>query len=136
MAKLNFKVSAAPKQKIAAKPKPKKVVLEKHVTSMATNEYYTYIGIDGEEHKYTGILTKSELSAYGKIFEDHKVDLIYHPEIKHVDAVSEYFSYIDENGNEHIFRGKVEFDLERNTYFGILREKEIKEEMIQIFEEK
>ena len=136
MAKFNFKVSSAPAKKATPKPKQVKIQLEKHETVMKSNEMYTYIGNDGEEHQYLGILTKSENDAFGKIFENHKVDLIYHPEIKSVEPCDEYFTYEDAYGNQCVFNGNVEYDLDRNTYIGLCRDKEVKEKMIQIFEEK
>lgn len=135
MAKINFNVTTAPKKKQST-PKPVKIELTQHITPVQTNEAYVYIDENGEEKKYVGILTKSNHAAFGKIYDEHKVDLIYHPEVKHVDAVKEYFTYIDENNEEQVFKGKVEFDLERNTYIGVIQKRDIKEKMIQIFEEK
>ena len=137
MAKLNFNVRET-KKTITQKPKtkPQKIELEKHVTSMTSNEKYVYVDESGIEQQYTGIMTKTGHSAYGKIYENHEVELTYYPEVKHVDHQDEYFTYKDENGDDKEFKGKVEFDLERNTYVGVIRNKEIKEQMIQIFEEK
>ncbi len=143
MGKFTFTVSTAPKSK-QSKPvkketkKIKKVLLEKHSTEMMSTEMYTYIGTDGEEHKYNGILNKgSNNEAYGKIYENHNVDLIYHPGVEHVAGQKAYFTYIDPNNNqEHKYIGKIEYDLENDTYVGIITKTEIDDTLIQIFEEK
>lgn len=141
MGKFTFTVSTAPKTKpVKQEPKKtiKKVLLEKHSTEMMSTEMYTYIGTDGEEHKYNGILNKgSNNEAYGKIYETHNVNLVYHPAVEHVAGQKEYFTYIDPSDNqEHMYNGKVEYDLEKNTYVGIITKTEIDETLIQIFEEK
>ena len=136
MAKLNFNIREPKKTVQKPKAKTQKVELEKHVTSMTSNEKYVYVDEAGMEQQYTGIMTKTGHSAIGKIYENHEVELTYYPEVKHVDHQDEYFTYKDENGDDKEFKGKVEFDLERNTYVGVIRNKEIKEQMIQIFEEK
>ena len=136
MGKINFSVNTTSKKKEVIKPKKTKIELMQHITPITTTEEYTYIGDDGEEHKYLGILTKSENSVFGKIVETHTVELTYHSEIKHVDAADEYFTYIDETGEVKTFNGKVEFDLDRNTYVGVIKKRNIKSKPIQIFEEK
>lgn len=132
MGKFTFTVSSnKPKTKNETK-KTKKVLLEKHINEIMSTEMYTYIGIDGEEHKYSGILNKtSGNTAYGKIFENHDVDLIYHPAVEHVEGSPEYFTY-----NNNKYNGKVEYDLERNTYVGVINNINLDETLIQIFEEK
>ena len=139
MGKFTFKVSTdkKPVNKKETK-KTKKVLLDKHTTEMMSTEMYTYIGNDGQEHKYNGILNKTTNNvAFGKIFETHNVDLIFHPAVEHVDGSDEYFTYIgSEDNKEHLYRGKVEYDFENNSYVGTIIKTEVDETLIQIFEEK
>lgn len=141
MAKFTFNVSSSSKPTKPVKKetkKTKKVLLQKHSTEMMSTEMYAYIGTDGEEHKYNGILNKTANNeAYGKIFENHDVDLIYHPAVEHVDGSKEYFTFVDPQTNEEkVFKGKVEYDLERSTYVGLIKKVEVDETLIQIFEDK
>lgn len=133
MGNLTFNVSV-PKKHI---PKKKKVVLEKNVSETTTNELYTYIGDDGQEHKFNGILNKTSEHAYGKISKNFDVQLIYHPAVEHIEGQDEYFTYIDDEDNsEHVYKGNVEYDFDKNTYIGIVTTTEVNEKLIQIFEEK
>lgn len=137
MAKFNFSVSKTAKPKASIAQKKTKTVLNKHENITYIGELYTYIDDNGEERKYSGIITKQDDGqAFGKIQDVHYVDLEFHPEIEHVDPIDEHFTYLDSDGNEHIYKGKVEYDLERSTYIGVLRNRKINEHMIQIFEEK
>jgi len=113
-----------------------KVELIKHPAVNYEPEYYLYTNELGEISKYSGIVTKDLDGTYvGKIINTHKVILEYHPKLEAVEHVDEYFSYIDNNGNEKTFIGTPEFDIERNTYFGNVVEDILQDKVIEIFKE-
>lgn len=133
MAKFTFSASSKPSNVIRIK-------LTKHDRVKGNPEYYTYISSDGNEEKYDGVVTKlidenGETSYKGKIINTHKVVLNYHPSVTPVEHVDEYFSYLDNNGNERIFTGTPKFDLEQNTYFGEVNEEILHDEVIDIYKE-
>lgn len=116
--------------------KKTKVKLECHQTIKELPEYYSYVGEDDNEHKYLGIVSKSssnDSDVFGKVFESHNVKLMFHPEIKAVAGNDEYFSFVDENGEEHVYKGIVEYDLSRNTYIGKVTDRSVEHKVIQIF---
>ncbi|MBQ3416095.1 MAG: hypothetical protein IJH39_12335 [Clostridia bacterium] len=118
------------------KPKQIKVELTKHDAVKHEPEYYSYINEAGESCKFSGIITTDIDGTYvGKVIKTHKVILDYHPKVEAVEHVDEYFSYIDNNGNEKVFIGQPEFNLEENTYFGIVTEDILNDEVITIFKE-
>lgn len=138
MGNFTFKVSTGKKPvKKTNTEKVQKILLEKHINEIMSTEMYTYIGDDGNEHKYNGILNKTSTNvAFGKIYEPHNVDLIFHPAVEHVEGSDEYFTYLDSNNKQQLYRGKVEYDFENNTYVGVITQTEVDETLIQIFEEK
>ena len=100
---------------------------------------YTYIGSDGKEYQYTGIINKTiDGHAYGKIYETINVELEFHPKEEHKDEHSEYFTYIDPSDNkEYIYKNKfISYDEDTCSYIGNIQTFEITKTPIQIFEEK
>ena len=116
--------------------KQNKIELVKHEAVNYEPEYYTYLNVNGEECKYSGIITTDIDGTYvGKVIKTHKVILDYHPRVEPVEHVDEYFSYIDNNGKEKRFIGQPEFNLDENTYFGYVTEDILNDEVITIFKE-
>ena len=115
--------------------KKAKVELDRHQSIKEFPEYYSYIDRDGNEQRYLGIVSKAsnDSEAFGKVFENHDVKLDFHPEVKAVVGNEEYFTFIDENGEERIYRGLVEYDLSRDTYIGKVTDRSAEHKVIQIF---
>ena len=86
-------------------------------------------------NKFSGIIIKDNDSYLGKVINTNKVILTYHPAVEAQEAQEEYFSYIDDEGNEKEFSGIPEFDLENNSYFGYIKETSYYEEVIDLFKE-
>lgn len=118
------------------KQRGNRIVLTKKEVENVVPEYYTYINENGEEHKYVGIVSKSSSSAYGKTVTTHKVALVEHPAIAHVNSEPERFTYISKDGTEKQYKGNVSFDEITGAYFGVLKEYGITNTVIDIYEEK
>ena len=113
-----------------------RVLLTKHDEVKFSPEYFSYLDSNNQEIKFNGIVIKDEDGSYiGKQIIPHKVILEYHPTVKRVNAVNEYFSYLDDHGNEKIFTGVPEFDLENNAYVGVIEENVLTDRIIDIFKE-
>lgn len=123
--------------KLLGPQKISKIDLIHHEAVDYTPEYYTYINSNGESVKYSGlVVTDLDGSYIGKTITTHKVILKYHPAVKPVEAVDEYFSYEDNYGRERIFTGEPKFDLEKNTYYGEVVEDILHDKIVTIYKEK
>jgi hypothetical protein len=116
--------------------KTNKIVLTQKESEEVVPEYYTYIDSNGNEQKYTGIISRSSDNVYGKSFEQHKVKLEYHPGVKQVNGNDEYFSYTDMSGVERMYTDDIEFDEKSNSYVGKIPSVKVTNKVIDIFEEK
>lgn len=120
------------KEKVERK---RRIELIRHPAVDAESEYYTYIDADGNKKKFSGIIINNNGSYIGKIVNTNKVILTYHPTVESVLPEDEYFSYIDKNGDEKIYSGEVEYDLEKNSYVGEVKEVTYYEEIVDLFKE-
>lgn len=130
----SFKISNTKKKVSKIKNNPT-VILTKHPKIEEVKEYYSYLDKDNKEKKYSGIISYSDGNYYGKVFDKHIVPLIYHESVESVIGSDEYFSYIDENGEEKIFTGSPKFSFETNSYIGEIEKVNIKEEIVDIYKE-
>ena len=114
-----------------------RVNLIKHEGVSFSPEYFSYLNDNNEEVKFSGIVIKDIDDSYiGKQMISNKVILEYHPNVESVSHSTEHFTYINENGKEKVFIGEPEYDLENNTYIGIVKENVLHDEIVEIFEEK
>ena len=109
-------------------------VLIKHEKMTVVPEHYTYIDDNGNEQKYSGIISKSKDTIIGKTFDISKVELQFHPGVVTVVGVPEYFTYVGKSGVESIYEDKVHYDEEKNCYVGTILEKKITNTPVDIFE--
>lgn len=134
MATFSFNNTTSPKVKEKV-DKKYRIKLIKHPAIDAQNEYYTYIDAEGKDRKFSGIIINNNGSYVGKVINTNKIILTYHPTVESVIPQKEYFSYIDMNGDEKVYSGEVEFDLEKNSYIGEVKEVTYTEEIIDLFKE-
>lgn len=125
------------RKKVLLKDNFIKVDLTKHEGAKFSPEYFTYFKNNGEEAKFSGVIIKDVDGSYiGKQVVSHKVDIEYHPKVESVKHSPEHFTYMNSDGKEKRFVGEPEFDLENNTYVGVVTETALHDEIIEIFEEK
>lgn len=116
--------------------KIRKVVLNRKETETNVPEYYTYIDENGNEQKYAGVISKVSSNLIGKLIATHKVQLDFHPGVATVVGEKEHWTYIGDDGNNHIYDGEVMFDETSSSYVGIVKKYVMNNTLIDIFEEK
>ena len=78
--------------------------------------YFSYLNSSGEEVAYYGNPRKDDEGNYYITYTDNKlIDIQYHEKVL---PKPEYYTYIDKNGNEKIYEGKVIYNKRKDTYFG------------------
>ena len=145
MAKFSFSINKNSSQKNNIKQtnsiqkNSTKVELIEKVETINIPEKYTYLDKNGKEVKFSGILSKTvDNKAFGKVYKPVITNLIYHPGIESVIGSEEYYSYIDDNMNEHVYKGDIlEVKDENNniTYIGKIVITNFVDNQIQIFKE-
>lgn len=140
MANFSFSINKNSSQNnIKSNSKNKKVELIEKIETINVPEKYTYINENGKEVKFSGILSKTiDNKAFGKIYKPIVTQLIYHPGVESVIGSEEYYSYIDDKMNEHIYKGEVsEVKNDNNdiTYIGKITITNFIDNQIQIFKE-
>lgn len=86
------------------------------------NSYFTYIDKDNNICKYTDLKSKIKKNNidntyYLAKFEKKEIQLIKHNKVA---AIPEYYTYIDENGNEIKFNGDIKnlkYDKKKKKYY-------------------
>lgn len=97
--------------------------------------YYTYIDENGEEKKFTdksyNIFKVGTNKFVARKNSVEKIPLEYIQEKPTIQSQNGYFQ--DENGKE--YQGKIFFDEENNTYFGIKKNMNLYHQKVELYEE-
>ena len=107
----------------ASQQKIRKVVLNRKETETNVPEY-------------AGVISKVSSKLIGKLIATHKVQLDFHPGVATVVGEKEHWTYIGDDGNNHVYDGEVMFDETSSSYVGIVKKYVMNNTLIDIFEEK
>lgn len=83
------------------------------------SSYYTYINNEGNQVKYSGLINNIKRNPIDNSYfftytSVDTIDLKHYPEIK---PVKPYFTYINDNGEEVIYDGKMFYDKFTSSYY-------------------
>lgn len=81
--------------------------------------YFSYVNPEGETVTYWGYPKKDTDGSYYLTYNTTVTfDLTYHPK---VEPKPEYFTYIDKDGVEKEYTGKVTYNKRKDLYFGTVK---------------